>query len=137
MYFGQLKPVVAAMSQRVDPGLSRDTIENNASRCVETVVFSRLDGATGVVYAEQLGRGWGAVEYPPSKQVSGDRAVRQQLVVPPDGAAKGQSWTARAALEQDGAISDRSSYFTLQLTDTQGSQLSWLVNRSDAVSCSA
>jgi hypothetical protein len=125
------------MHSRIDPGLTPDIINGKKSLCVGTVVFSGLDGASGVVYAQQLGAGWTSVEGAPTDRVSGDRSVRQQFVVPPAGAEKGQVWTASAMLQQNGTTSALSSDYTLKLTDKRSSQLTWLVNGSDAVSCSA
>jgi hypothetical protein len=137
LYFGQLEHVIAAMTPLIDPGLSRDVIDGNKGLCVGTVVFSGLDGASGVVYAEQLGSGWTSVEGAPTARASGETAVRQQLVVPPAEAVNGEAWRARAALKQNGSTAARSSYYTLKLTDTRSSQLTWLVNGTDVVSCRA
>jgi hypothetical protein len=137
LYFGQLKPVIAAISRHIDPGLPRDVIDGNKSLCAGTVVFSGLDGVSGVVYADHLGSGWVSVEDPPTDRVSGDKAVRQQFVVPPPKADKGKVWTGRALLQQKKAISARSSYYKLKLNDTRSSQLTWLVNGNNVVSCRA
>ncbi len=134
VYFGQLKSLIQRLSNvpfNTDPNY----VEAHPTACAGTVVVSNVPGANGVVYAVDLGTGWGGAERVPSPQVAGvDRNVHQQLVVPPQDATSGASWNARAMVQGEGFELTTNSY-TLRLDVRTGDTTQWSLDGDGIVEC--
>jgi Protein kinase domain len=133
-YFGELSSIVEALSGQVTFSTSADLMANQPGVCVETVVFSQVASPTGVVGAEDLGKGWTAAESIPSPGTEGGN-LHQQLVVPPSTVSPGDSWQVSAVLIAP-SLRLNSDAFSLQFQGQAGSTQTWLVNGA-TVTCEA
>ena len=133
-YFGELSAVVDALAGLGTFNTNATLAASEPGVCVETVVFSQVADATGVVGAEGLGSGWTSAEGPPGQDTQ-DGHLHQQLVVPPTPISAGESWQASAELIS-GGLQLQSSTYSVTLQTTAGSAQTWLID-GHAVSCDA
>jgi serine/threonine-protein kinase len=134
VYFGQLSAIVAALSGQVTFNTPGDWLSTEPGRCAATVVFSGVANATGAVYAEGLGSGWGALEYAPSQNTEQGN-LHQQLVTPPATLSPGELWEPSGELIA-GDLQLTTSNYSLLYWGSSGAAESWLF-QGRAVTCDA
>jgi hypothetical protein len=112
LYFGQLSTLVALLQVNLTLAVNDAYVQAHPNQCAFTVVFSGVAGPSAIVAATGFeSSGWGGGEGVPSSNPGLDQGrVHQQIIVPPESAATGESFTGSSALVQGTSVTRTGEY---------------------------